>query len=43
MDKEKLDLIIKKYNAQPVGNGYIDIIVKGGHYPLKLVNVSQAV
>ncbi|WP_228236669.1 hypothetical protein [Allomuricauda sp. M10] len=27
MDKEKLDKIIKDYKVQPVGNGYIDLIV----------------
>jgi len=28
MDKEKLDKILKEHKAQPVGSGYIDIIVK---------------
>ena len=27
MDKEKLDAILEMYKAQPVGDGYIDIIV----------------
>lgn len=32
MDKLKLDNIIEKYKAQPVGNGYIDIIVSRDNY-----------
>ena len=28
IDKEELDNILTRYKAQPVGNGYIDIIVK---------------
>lgn len=32
MDKEKLDEIIEKHKAQPVGNGYIDIIVSRDNY-----------
>jgi len=34
MDKEKLDTILEMYKAQPVGNGYIDIIVPREHYEL---------
>ncbi len=30
--KEKLDSLIKLYKAQPVGNGYIDIIVSRDYY-----------
>jgi hypothetical protein len=32
MNKEKLDQIIEKYQAQPVGHGYIDIIVSRKNY-----------
>lgn len=32
MSKEKLDEIIEKYKAQPVGHGYIDIIVYRDNY-----------
>ena len=32
MDKIKLDKIIEKYKAQPVGHGYIDIIVSRDNY-----------
>ena len=32
MDKEKLDEIIEKHKAQPVGHGYIDIIVSRDNY-----------
>jgi hypothetical protein len=32
MDKTKLDEIIEKHKAQPVGHGYIDIIVSRKNY-----------
>lgn len=32
MDKKKLDSILEKHNAQPVGHGYIDIIVSRDNY-----------
>ncbi len=32
MDKEQLDNIIEKHRAQPVGYGYIDIIVSRDNY-----------
>jgi len=32
MDKERLDEIIEKHKAQPVGHGYIDIIVTRNNY-----------
>lgn len=32
MDKIKLDNILEKYRAQPVGHGYIDIIVSRNNY-----------
>lgn len=32
MDKTKLDEILDKHKAQPVGNGYIDIIVGRDNY-----------
>ena len=32
MDKTTLDYILEKHKAQPVGHGYIDIIVSRGNY-----------
>ena len=32
MDKEHLDRILKSHKAQPVGSGYIDVIVKRDNY-----------
>jgi hypothetical protein len=32
MDKERLDELIEKYKAQPVGHGYIDIVVSRENY-----------
>ena len=32
MKKEQLDIILEKHRAQPVGNGYIDIIVRREDY-----------
>ena len=32
MDKAKLDELLEKYKAQPVGHGYIDIIVSRENY-----------
>ena len=32
MDKTQLDEIIEKHNAQPVGHGYIDIIISRNNY-----------
>ncbi|MEP1150294.1 MAG: hypothetical protein ABJH08_01085 [Balneola sp.] len=32
MNKENLDRILEEYKAQPVGSGYIDIIVKRENY-----------
>lgn len=32
MDKSKLDNILEKHKSQPVGNGYIDIIVSRDNY-----------
>lgn len=32
MNKKNLDDILEKYEAQPVGNGYIDIIVSRDNY-----------
>lgn len=32
MDKHKLDLLLKHHQAQPVGDGYIDIIISRKNY-----------
>jgi hypothetical protein len=34
MDKERLDTILELHKAQPVGHGYIDIIVSRENYGL---------
>ena len=39
MDKEKLDDILELHKAQPVGHGYIDIIVSRDNYELFIADL----
>ena len=39
--KKKLDSIIHKYKCQPVGDGYIDIIVHRKYYKLFLSELTK--
>lgn len=41
MDKEKLDQILELHQAQPVGDGYIDIIVTRDRYALLIKDLVE--